>query len=186
MVFPAAGRSTMAIRYSFVSANDRMVNVYLDHDYYVSFKSTGSWDNWDTAYVDIDLLNGENTLQFISMSDDGGPNIDGFGFTTPGVLRKMPDGELVKGAGEPEIPELVGSMGKSLRGVQLRGDILSIEGSDQALVSVYDMNGRLVVQRHVQDAADLSLSAMVKSSGLYRVWVKQGSARYSATWAKVK
>jgi lysophospholipase L1-like esterase len=186
MVFPAAGRSTMAIRYSFVSANDRMVNVYLDHDYYVSFKSTGSWDKWDTAYVDIDLLNGENTLQFISMSDDGGPNIDGFGFTTTGVLRKKLDGELVKGAGEPEIPEIVGSMGRSMGGVQLRGDILSIKGSSQADVSIYDMTGRLVAQKRVENAANISLSSMVKPAGLYRVLIRQGSAKYSASWAKVR
>ena len=186
MVFPAAGRSTMAIRYSFVSANDRMMNVYLDHDYYVNFKSTGSWDKWDTAYVDIDLLYGENPLQFISMTDDGGPNIDGFGFSTAGVQRKLPSGELIKGAGEPEIFEAIKKNLKVSAEAQLHGNTLHIVGPEKAHVQIYDMKGQLVAQRTVESASEVSLAPMVHAAGLYRVIVKQGGVMSSATWAKVK
>lgn len=88
MVFPSAGYVTMGIRYSFNGTADRKVNVYLgDHDYIVNCKSTGSWDKWDTAYVDVDLVNGESQMKIISMTSDGGPNIDAFAFSVDGVKR---------------------------------------------------------------------------------------------------
>ena len=68
----------------------------------------------------------------------------------------------------------------------LRGERLQLPSGGPAHVSVYDMTGRLVAQKHVENATDISLSSMVKITGLYRVLVRQGSARFSATWAKVK
>ncbi len=62
---------TMGIIYANGGANDRSLNIYLDHDYYVSFPSTGSWTTWDTVYVELDLMNGEGDLQFISMTGRG-------------------------------------------------------------------------------------------------------------------
>lgn len=186
MVFPRACRAKMAIRYSFSGKSDRVVNVYLDHDYYVTFPSTGSFDVWDTAYVDIDLLSGENTLQFISMTDDGGPNIDGFGFSVEGVQHKMPDGTLAFGDGEPEPQGMAAGPDFGSEKPEIRGDFLRLTGAGKTLVRVYDMTGRLVAQKQVEKVADISLSAMVGTAGLYRILVRQGSARFSATWAKVK
>ena len=91
MVFPSAGFVTMGIIYANGGANDRSLNIYLDHDYYVSFPSTGSWTTWDTVYVELDLMNGEGDLQFISMTEEGGPNIDMFGFSMENIIRKDSD-----------------------------------------------------------------------------------------------
>jgi hypothetical protein len=181
MVFPKATRATMAIRYSFAGNADRMVNVYLDHDYYVFFESTGSWDKWDTAYVDIDLLSGENTLQFISMSNDGGPNIDAFGFSLAGVCRVGEECPEVQDSTDTSTTVLRGVAANA--GVQLRGSVLSLVRD--ADVSVFDMRGRLIM-RKTASAGEMNLSETVRTAGLYRVVVRSGSEKFIATWAKVR
>jgi hypothetical protein len=184
MVFPKASRVTMAIRYSFAGNADRMVNVYLDHDYYVFFEPTGSWNEWDTAYVDIDLLSGENTLQFISMSNDGGPNIDAFGFSINGVCRVGEECPEVNDSTDTSKTAIKNEIGLGRFGLQ--GETLRLSGTERAHVNVFDMRGRLVAKRIVENASEVSLTTMVKSAGLYRVVVHQGSAKFNANWVKVK
>lgn len=77
--FPKAGTTTLAIVYANGGKTDRLINVYLDHDYYVSCPPNG-WDKWDTVYTEIMVPKGAGNLQIISMTDDGAPNIDMFGF----------------------------------------------------------------------------------------------------------
>ena len=138
---------------------------------------------WDTAYVNIDLLSGENTLQFISMTDDGGPNIDAFGFSIEGVCRasdvncKVQKQDSIQGNSSAKDSSKIAA---------IRGDVLRLTGAGNALVKVYDMNGRLVKREMVANVSEVPLSSMVKANGIYRVVVKQGVANYSATWAKVK
>ena len=85
--FPSAGSATMAIVYANGGTSVRKLNIFLDHDYYVDFPPTGSWSNWDTAYVNMDLISGTGNLKFISMTEEGGPNIDCFGFSVEGIKR---------------------------------------------------------------------------------------------------
>ncbi|MCF0216925.1 MAG: carbohydrate-binding protein, partial [Fibrobacteraceae bacterium] len=87
LVFPKAETVVLGIVYANGGNSDRMINAYLDHDYYVSCPPTGSWSTWDTAYAEIMLPQGESTLDFISMTSDGGPNIDHFGFNVKGICR---------------------------------------------------------------------------------------------------
>ena len=54
----------------------------------MTFKSTGSWDKWDTAYVEdvwVDAL--DFKVKLASASADGGPNIDMIAFDIKGVYR---------------------------------------------------------------------------------------------------
>ena len=166
MEFPSAGYVTMGIIYSNGGSTSRNLNVYLDHDYLVDCPPTGDWTNYDTAFVNLDLVKGKGELKFISTTSDGGPNIDAFGFSVDNICRANDDNcEVVMG---------------------LRSEKLQLPSEGPALVSVYDMTGRLVAQKRVENAANISLSSMVKPAGLYRVLIRQGSARFSATWAKVK
>ena len=77
------------IRYSFVGNTDRDMKVTVDNGTYdVTFKSTGSWDKWDTAYVEdvwVDAL--DFKVKFASATSDGGPNIDMIAFDIKGVYR---------------------------------------------------------------------------------------------------
>ena len=184
MKFPGAGYVTLAVRYANGGTTDRMFNAYLDHDYYLSAPPTGAWDKWDTAYVVMDAPQGEAELKFMSVTNDGAPNIDAFGFNIEGVCR------VSEGCPE-EVPSDSTDSTTVLKpytvanvGVTLHGDMLSL--SERADVALFDMRGRLVARKIVDGAGELSLSSLVKNAGLYRVVVKQGSARFSATYAKVK
>ena len=184
MKFPGAGYVTLAVRYANGGTTDRMFNAYLDHDYYLSAPPTGAWDKWDTAYVVMDAPQGEAELKFMSVTNDGAPNIDAFGFNIEGVCR-VSEGcpEEVPGDSTDSTtvlkPYTVANVG-----VTLHGDMLSL--SERADVALFDMRGRLVARKIVDGASELSLSSLVKNAGLYRIVVKQGSARFSATYAKVK
>ena len=183
MKFPGAGYVTLAVRYANGGTTDRMFNAYLDHDYYLSAPPTGAWDKWDTAYVVMDAPQGEAELKFMSVTNDGAPNIDAFGFNIEGVCRVSEGCPEVSGDSTDSTtvlkPYTVANVG-----VTLHGDMLSL--SERADVALFDMRGRLVARKIVDGASELSLSSLVKNAGLYRVVVKQGSARFSATYAKVK
>ena len=182
MSFPAAGYVTMGIRYSFLGTSNRELNVYLDHDYYVSFKSTGSWDTWDTAWVNVDLAKGEETLKLISTSLDGGPNIDAFGFSLEGVCRVS---EGCEESGSPNDPTAIASSAVIGSTIRLNGNSLELSNMGRAYVSVFDMQGQLKAKKIVETGS-LDMSATVKNVGVYRVVVRQGSAKFSANWVKLK
>ena len=86
--------------------------------------------DYDTAFVNLDLVKGKGELKFISTTSDGGPNIDAFGFSVDHVCRANDDnGEVAMG---------------------LRGKRLLLPSGGPAHVSVYDMTGRLVAPKRVE------------------------------------
>jgi len=178
MKFPGAGYVTLAVRYANGGSSDRMFNAYLDHDYYVSAPPTGGWDKWDTAYVVMDAPDGEALLKFMSLTSDGAPNLDAFGFSLEGVCRVGVDCKEEKDS----IPTSLHGV-KAVAGAKLRGNTLSL--AERANVSVFDMNGSLVVRKSMA-AGEVDLSSLVRANGLYRVMVQQGSKKLVATWAKVR
>ena len=182
MKFPGAGNVTLAVRYANGGTSDRMFNAYLDHDYLVNAPPTGGWENWDTAYVVMDAPLGEAELKFISLTSDGAPNIDAFGFSIDGVCR------VSEGcAGESDTTQDTSKT--ALRGVaanlgvNLRGGMLTL--SHDADVSVFDMRGRLVVRKTIA-AGEVDLSSLVSANGLYRIMVREGGSKFVATYAKVR
>ena len=181
MKVPGAGYVTLAIRYANGGSTDRLFNAYLDHDYYVTAPPTGGWDVWDTAYVVMDAPLGEAELKFISLTSDGAPNIDAFGFNIDDVCRVS--------EGCPEIKDSIPEAALhrvDASGFGLRGETLKLANTDRAHVNLFDMSGRLVAKRVVDGKSELQLSLMVRSAGLYRVVVRQGLLNFNATYAKVK
>ena len=85
----SASNARVMIRYSFQGNSDRNMNVTIDNGSYdVMFKSTGSWDKWDTVYIEdvwVDAL--DFKVKFASATADGGPNIDMIAFDIKGVYR---------------------------------------------------------------------------------------------------
>ena len=155
-----------------------MFNAYLDHDYYLSAPPTGGWDKWDTAYVVMDAPQGEAELKFMSVTSDGAPNLDAFGFNLDGVCRVGVDCKDAKD-----------SITTSLQGIKmaarakLLGDKLLLP--ERADISVFDMSGSLVVRKAVL-AGEVDMSSLVRTNGVYRVVVRQGREKLVATWAKVR
>ena len=95
----SASNARVMIRYSFVGNSDRDMKVTIDNGVYdVTFKSTGSWDKWDSAYIDdvwLDAL--DFKMKLASASADGGPNIDMVAFDIRGVYRTGCNPAKVKG-----------------------------------------------------------------------------------------
>lgn len=183
MKFPGAGYVTLAVRYSNGGTSDRLFNAYLDHDYYVSAPPTGSWDKWDTAYVVMDAPLGEADLKFISLTSDGGPNIDAFGFNIDDVCRVSEGCPEVKDTTDTSKTAIsMNSMQAAF--AQLNGDVLKINGVNNARIDVFDMRGRLVARKIADGEVDLS--NLVKAKGLYRIVVRQGSMKFVANYAKVR
>ena len=183
MKFPGAGYVTLAVRYSNGGSSDRLFNAYLEHDYYVSAPPTGSWDKWDTAYVVMDAPLGEAELKFISLTSDGGPNIDAFGFNIDDVCRVSEGCPEVKDSTDSSTTVFPKNSVRSELAL-LNGNTLKLNGSGNARIDVFDMHGRLVARKIA--AGEVDLSNLVKANGLYRVMVQQGSVKFATTWAKVK
>ena len=85
----SASNARVMVRYSFQGNSDRDMNITIDNGSYdVTFKSTGSWDKWDTVYIEdvwVDAL--DFKVKFASATADGGPNIDMIAFDIKGVYR---------------------------------------------------------------------------------------------------
>lgn len=163
MIFPSAGYVTMGIIYANGGTNDRSLNVYLDHDYYVTFPPTGSWTTWDTVYVELDLMSGEGSLEFISMTDDGGPNIDMFGFSIDNVIRKTDNTKI----NDSKIVTKYNA---------IYGEYLRLAKSGEISISVFDLQGNILVEKQMNLSAgihSLPLREWVHPCGSYYVVVHQ-------------
>jgi hypothetical protein len=85
----SASNARVMIRYSFQGNSNRDMKFTIDNGTYdVAFPSTGSWDKWDTAYIEdvwVDAL--DFKMKIASTTSDGGPNIDMIAFDMKGVYR---------------------------------------------------------------------------------------------------
>lgn len=85
----SASNARVMIRYAFAGSSDRDMKITIDNGTYdVTFKSTGDWAKWDTAYIEdvwVDAL--DFKMKIASTTSDGGPNIDMIAFDMKGVYR---------------------------------------------------------------------------------------------------
>ncbi len=76
----ADGNYMTHIRFANGSANDRKMKVYVNgntKDYWMqSFTGTGAWTEWTEFGIVLPLKSGKNTIQFVSATAEGGPNLD--------------------------------------------------------------------------------------------------------------
>lgn len=134
-----AGEQLLQIRFANGGASTRPMQLSLNDSIVaesVSFPSTGSWTNWDTLSVSVNLLKGIHRLKLTSTGNEGGPNIDQIeisGEQLPyyqlnlsvngngSILQKPDKGLLFKGQ---EI-NLIAQAGFSATFVEWRGDFSS-------------------------------------------------------------
>ncbi len=80
--------SEIAVRYSNGSGTNRNLSVSVNGNQQtgdLEIPATDSWTDWKNAVVSVSLTEGENQLELVSISSDGGPNIDIIGFSNSGV-----------------------------------------------------------------------------------------------------
>lgn len=151
--FPGAGYVTLAVRYANGGSSDRMFNAYLDHDYLVSAPPTGGWDKWDTAYVVMDAPQGEAELKIMSLTSDGAPNLDAFGFSIDGVCRVS--------EGCPEVKDTTDTL---TTGVRMVFDVAKVNKGPVRL-QVINFMGK-VVWSEVRSMPQVPLAEYVNGLGL--------------------
>jgi len=86
-----AGESQIAIRFANGGNANRDMTLVVNGKEVgtVVFPSTGAWTTYEVAVVDgaVALNAGANTVQLVSVSAEGGPNVDAFGFSLAGVAQ---------------------------------------------------------------------------------------------------
>lgn len=87
--YQSASNARMFIRYCNGKTTVSKMNVQVDaKTYEVEFPPSGSWDKWDTVYVDDVWLDAcDFDLKFTALTSDGGPNVDMVGFDIKDVYR---------------------------------------------------------------------------------------------------
>ena len=154
----SASNARVMIRYSFVGNTDRDMKLTVDNgEYDVTFKSTGSWDKWDTAYVEdvwVDAL--DFKVKLASASADGGPNIDMIAFDIKGVYRTGCSPAKVKGgvdSSSSESGETIAFDNRIVAGFHFDATHKTVTTSGGLLkVQITDALGKMVAQEMRQVA----------------------------------
>lgn len=77
---PNSSRYTLTFRYANAGTTNRngslLINGGANGNYTVQLPSTGAWATWQTASVEVDLVQGNNILKLTSLTADGLANID--------------------------------------------------------------------------------------------------------------
>ena len=75
-----SNRQTLSFRFANGGAANRngtlVINGGSNGNYTLSLPTTGSWTNWQTASIDVDLVQGNNVVQLSALTAEGLPNID--------------------------------------------------------------------------------------------------------------
>ena len=125
---PVSGNYAVTFRYSNGTATNRpckiMVNGEHKEAYYQDFNGTGTWTDWKTATVVLELKEGKNTIKARATTTGGGPNMDYI--------------ELVK-TDDPAVKLSASTDGKIM------------ENLNRGVSSAHAKNGNLVSWRHLAD-----------------------------------
>lgn len=77
-----AGEKTVVVSYANGSATSRQASVLLNDSVAfdnLEFTATGDWNSWEEKNVSLTLKKGVNVIRIVSVSAEGGPNIDKIG-----------------------------------------------------------------------------------------------------------
>ncbi|MCQ2053986.1 MAG: carbohydrate-binding protein [Fibrobacter sp.] len=131
----------------------------------LAFAATGGWTEYKSVELDseITLNEGANTIKLTSVSTDGGPNVDEFGFTLAGVAFTEEEAQVA-----PAKFENVRNSFDAVTGT------LCVSESGVAEIYVYDVSGHMVtgLSKFVSAGESvLSLDKSLLGGGIYMVKV---------------
>ena len=118
--YQSASNARMFIRYCNGKTTTSKMSVQVDaKTYEVEFPPSGSWDKWDTVYVDDVWLDAcDFDLKFTALTSDGGPNVDVVGFDIKNVYRigAEPKEETPESSSSAEDPVVESSSSEACTG----------------------------------------------------------------------
>lgn len=84
-----AGSASVSVRYANGSTADRPGTLYVnggaDGTYTINLPGTGAWTSWQTTSINIQLQQGQNTLELLANTANGLANIDSLSISGSGV-----------------------------------------------------------------------------------------------------
>ncbi len=177
----SSGEAILSLRYAnggtvsrdmTLSTNDFLIGI-------ISFPATGSWTTWDSISVKIPLKTGLNTIYLESITSDGGPNLDQFGFNMDGVL--LWDGET-------SIPSIKNS--NTTFSYNIHSGVVQSAQDGIMEVNVFDLQGKRILSKKlsiIQGTTIFSLEKDNLSLGSYLVQIRLNQKNVSLfKWTQVK
>jgi len=76
---PETANYKLIFNYANGTATNRFMNIHLNNSenyYKMDFNQSGTWTDWTQNYIVVSLNKGENKINVISATENGGPNID--------------------------------------------------------------------------------------------------------------
>ncbi|PBC67804.1 T9SS type A sorting domain-containing protein [Fibrobacter sp. UWS1] len=173
-----ATTAILAIVYANGGTANRPMQIVLGKKMYSVNFPANSWDIWDTAFVAVEIPQGEFDLKLVSATDDGGPNICIFAFDVASVSK----------ASSGETTALKNVYAESFN---VRSGILRTNYSGTVKISIYDIRGNLVRTQILDVRAGsnaVSLRTESLSAGMYCVKVSNGTRTLSISkfWIREK
>ncbi|MFN6945782.1 MAG: right-handed parallel beta-helix repeat-containing protein [Cytophagaceae bacterium] len=85
----SATTTTIAFRHANGAGDNRNMELRINGTTQIAsvdFHPTGAWSSWESVFVTIELNQGSNTLELVSLTNGGGPNFDLVALYDEGVL----------------------------------------------------------------------------------------------------
>lgn len=161
---PTATNATLSITYANGGTASRDMNLSVNGVDLgsVSFPATGSWTTWTTVTVNIALINGKNELKLSSLTAEGGPNIDVFGFDISGIC--LYNDRL-------SVRHII----YAVNSYQPKTGILKVSSDGIVEINVFDMLGNKLLsstQNVFAGESNVSLNSEQLPKGIYWVQVR--------------
>ncbi len=162
-----SGRQTLTIRYANGGTANRngslVINGGSNGNYSLSLPVTGSWTSWQTVAIDVDLVQGNNSLQLSAVTAEGLPNIDSITLTggnaRAGACGNVVSSSSAKSSSASSTPSTTCELKAPLKWVST-GPLISPKTSGWASIkdpSVVKFNGTYHVYASYFDTAYKSM-----------------------------
>lgn len=170
---PTAQSVALQIRFANGTTTDRPLSIWVNGSQQVpnvAFPGTGAWSTWSLTTATVSLMAGYNTLEFQSLSANGGPNLDLIGIQLAGLTAapceapapsSSSSSEPIEDSDDDPIQEPSSSSGT----VSLQHTPLMKQGPQT--VRVFNLQGQLV--HHGVLSAGSNLQMLNLPKGLYIV-----------------
>ena len=141
----------------------------------VAFPATG-WTAYDSVAISVPIRQGANTMRLASMTEDGGPNVDEFGFDVAGIrLWNAADSSLI-----PEsFNRIADKMIPALLSVSRNGIAYTLSDAQEASLSVFDIHGKIRFVQKVQGCGMISDKWNALPAGRYVVTLRKNGVLIS-------